>query len=452
MDNKVLIVSFECVPDASYTSTKVLMLTDCLTRAFNVDVLTLKYEGLAHLEKWLGARIYRVPVENMNFKERISTFRRALSRQLEGGMYDVIHFTDPFGGLVASNLKGDYGYNTIFDIYSLPSWELKFSNISQSLYNQIKSEEEVCLEKSDRILIPSITMMSYFSQKGYEDKVRFIPGVVKLRKVEDKIKEDTFNILYIGSFSEWEDIDTFFKAIKTLKRSYKILVYVVGYTKPERLGDIVIKLQKMGIDDVFRFEGPRYGSELENIYRRTNVGIVPLNDSNRNVIGGVIPLKLLDMMSASVPIISSATPAIKSTFNNGEEILLYDFSDVDMLVAQIQAFIEHPELCSFIGNNCRKKIEAEFSGEPWRKRMLVYYSELLDINVENISIAGEWEESETREMIVKELQHVVLRQRETTTSTTNKKMKKKSVSSQTSTKTKKIKIDSSTDETFKIKR
>ncbi|MCX7958491.1 MAG: glycosyltransferase family 4 protein [Deltaproteobacteria bacterium] len=452
MENKILIVSFECVPDASYTSTKILMLTDCLTRAFNVDVLTLKYEGLAHLEKWLGARIYRVPVENMNLKERISTFRRALSRQLEGGMYDVIHFTDPFGGLIASNLREDYGFNTVYDIYSLSSWELKFSGLSQSLYNQIKEEEDICLDKTDRILVPSLKMMEYFEQRGYGDKTRYIPGVVKLRKKEEHKREDTFNVLYIGSFSGWEDIDTFFKAVKKIKKSCNIQVNVVGFTNPEKLGDIVTKLQKMGIDDVFRFEGPRYGSELDTIYKNTDAAVVPIGDFNRNVIGGVIPLKLLDIMSASVPVVAAGTPAIESTFKNGEEILLYNFNDADMLATHLLALAEHPSLCELIGKNSRKKIEAEYSGEPWRKRMLVYYSELLDINLENISVAGEWEESETREMIVKELQHVVSRQRETTTSTTNRKAKKRSLSSQTSTKSKKIKIDSSAEDTFRIKR
>jgi len=157
-------------------------------------------------------------------------------------------------------------------------------------------------------------------------------------------------------------------------------------------------------------------------------------------------------MSASVPVVAPATPALESSFKNGEEILLYDFSDSDMLATHLLALSDHPTLCELIGQNGRKKVEAEYSGEPWRKRILVYYSELLDINVENISIAGEWEESETREMIVKELQHVVSRQRETTTSTTNRKLKRKSLSSQTSTKSRKIKVDSSAEDTFKIKR
>lgn len=447
-----MIVSFECVPDASYTSAKILMLTDCLTRAFNVDVLTLKYEGLAHLEKWLGARIYRVPVENMSFKERISTFRRALSRQLEGGMYDVVHFTDPFGGLVASNLKEDYGFYTIFDVYSLSSWDLTFTGISQSLYSQIKEEENLCLEKADRILVPTLTMREHFSQKGFSDKIRFLPGVVKLRKPIERKNEGVFNILYIGSFSEWEDIDTFFAAIKKLKKSYNIQVNVVGFTNPEKLGNIVTRIQKLGIDDVFRFEGPRYGSELESIYQKTNVAVVPLSDEKRNTNGGVIPLKLLDMMSASVPVVAARTAAIEEAFKNGEEILLYDIGNESMLFTQLVALAEHQTLRDMIGKNGRKKIEEEYAGEPWRKRMLVYYSELLEINIENISIAGEWEESETREMIVKELQHVVSRQRETTTSTTNKRIKRRGTTSHTSTKTKKVRLDSSSEDTFKIKR
>jgi len=451
MENKVLIVSFECVPNASYMATKVLMLTDCLRRAFSVDVLTLKYEGLAHLEKWLGARIYRVPVENMTLKERISSFRRALSRQLEGGMYDVVHFTDPFGGLVACNLKDDYGFYTIYDVYSLSSWDLKFSSVSQSLYNQVKEEESTCLNKVDRIFVPSATMLEYFSNKGLGDKTRFIPGVVRLHKKLEKIQEETFNILYMGSFSGWEDIDTFFNAIKRLKRQKKIQVIVVGFTQPERLGEIVSRLQKLGIDDVFRFEGPRYGSELEDIFKRTDVGVVPLNDSKRNIIGGVIPLKMLDIMSAGIPVVTTLTPAIESAFKNGEELLLYNAGDSNTLFAQILAIAEHQELKEMVGENGRRKIEMEFSGEPWRKRILVYYSELLDISIDNISIAGEWEESETREMFVKELQHVVSRQRETTTSTTNRKMKRRGSHTTTTTKTKKIKR-SAQEDTFKIKR
>jgi len=451
MENKVLIVSFECVPNASYMATKVLMLTDCLRRAFSVDVLTLKYEGLAHLEKWLGARIYRVPVENMTLKERISSFRRALSRQLEGGMYDVVHFTDPFGGLVACNMKDDYGFYTIYDVYSLSSWDLKFLSVSQSLYNQVKEEESTCLNKVDRIFVPSATMLEYFSNKGLGDKTRFIPGVVRLRKKLEKIQEETFNILYMGSFSGWEDIDTFFNAIKRLKRQKKIQVIVVGFTQPERLGEIVSRLQKLGIDDVFRFEGPRYGSELEDIFKRTDVGVVPLNDSKRNIIGGVIPLKMLDIMSAGIPVVTTLTPAIESAFKNGEELLLYNAGDSNTLFAQILAIAEHQELKEMVGENGRRKIEMEFSGEPWRKRILVYYSELLDISIDNISIAGEWEESETREMFVKELQHVVSRQRETTTSTTNRKMKRRGSHTTTTTKTKKIKR-SAQEETFKIKR
>lgn len=452
MDNKILIVSFECVPDASYTATKVLMLTDCLTRLCDVDVLTLKYEGLAHLEKWLGARIYRVPVENMKLKERINTFRRALSRQLEGGMYDVVHFTDPFGGVVACKMKEEYGFSTIFDIYSLASWDLKFSEVSSTLYEQVQKEEKVCLEMADRILVPSNTMMQYFVGKGFGDRVRFLPGVVRLRKDLQKIKEDTFNILYMGSFAGWEDIDTFFSAIKKMKRAKSIQVSVVGFTDPERLGSIVSRIQKMGIDDVFRFEGPRYGSELEEIFRRMNAGVIPLDNNNRNMLGGVIPLKLLDMMSAYIPLVVTDLPAIETAFNNGGEILLYEPGNADMLYTHLLALCEHPELSDLLASNAYKKVRDEYSSQPWRRRMLAHYSELLNICVENISVAGEWEESETREMIVRELQHVVSRQRETTTSTTNRKIKKKGVSSHTSTMTKRRRIDSSSEDTFRIKR
>lgn len=453
MENKILIVSFECVPDASYTATKVLMLTDCLTRLCNVDVLTLKYEGLAHLEKWLDARIYRVPVENMKFKERINAFRRALSRQLEGGMYDVVHFMDPFGGVVACKMKEEYGFSTIFDIYSLASWDLKFSGISSTLYKQIKEEEKVCLEMADRILVPSNTMMQYFVGKGFGDKVRFLPGVVRLRKGLQKIKEDTFNILYMGSFAGWEDIDTFLSAIKEIKKVKSIQVNVVGFAGVERLGSIVSRIQKMGIDDVFRFEGPRYGSELEEIFRRMNAGVIPLDNNNRNVLGGIIPLKLLDMMSASIPLVVTDLPAIEAAFNNGEEILLYEPGNADMLYTHLLALCEHPELGDLLANNAYKKVREVYSSQPWRRRMLAYYSELLDVDVKNISVAGEWEESETREMIVKELQRVVSRQREVTTSTTGRKIKKKKGAfSYTSTRTKRRRIDSSSEDTLKIKR
>ena len=105
-DPHVLFCAFAEVPGASSVGTRTAQWLSVFGNK-EVDALSLKGREAAHIQRLGGARMMRVPnTSGKPFLERLSTYQRALQRQLAGEPYELVWCADLFSAaVVAQSLK-----------------------------------------------------------------------------------------------------------------------------------------------------------------------------------------------------------------------------------------------------------------------------------------------------------------------------------------------------------
>jgi glycosyltransferase involved in cell wall biosynthesis len=162
---RVLLAAFAEVPGPSSVAVRAEQLLQGLSSAMDFDALTLKASALQHIERLGNARLLRVPVgdgpgtiqDPGHFRDRLSTFRRALGRQLESERYDVVVCLDMFSAATATPLLR--GAKLVVDVADLPSttfssrWPVRADD--DALRRQWEVEEAGALGAASALLVPS---------------------------------------------------------------------------------------------------------------------------------------------------------------------------------------------------------------------------------------------------------------------------------------------------------
>ncbi|HEY4219930.1 MAG TPA: glycosyltransferase, partial [Myxococcota bacterium] len=162
-DPHVLFCAFAEVPGASAAGTRTAQWLSVFGNK-EVDALTLKGREAAHIQRLGGARIMRVPnTSGKPFLDRLSTYQRALQRQLAGENYDLIWCADLFSGaVVASTLHAHReGEKTpiVVEISEVPSQSLSGKSLvgedSAIVQKRWREQERLAIRASTKVVLPS---------------------------------------------------------------------------------------------------------------------------------------------------------------------------------------------------------------------------------------------------------------------------------------------------------
>ncbi|MBI5528624.1 MAG: glycosyltransferase family 4 protein [Deltaproteobacteria bacterium] len=413
MEQKVLIAAFETVPGPTSVGNRILALTDSLARAFSVDVFTLKTENLPHIEKLLGAKVFRVPAESGEIAEQVRFFRRALQRQLEGGGYDVVHFLDPFAGTTIVSLAADYGYKTVFDVSRYPTWEVRdrlpVLDRDERTIRTLKAEELTCAKAADALLFNSkVTQKYLIEQKIQRSRTFYLPGGVGLRKPRPAAAiKGSMKIVYVGDLAPWQGIGTLVTAFAKLASRRGAELTIVGPDEEHWKSNLIESARRLKAASKIRFEGPKLGEELDEIIATADVCVAPLAKTKRAIAGGLLPVKLFEYMAHGKPVVAAATPAIKSVVTDGEHAVLYNPGDPQALATALLSVAEDDELRERIGAAGRALCESEFSGSVWRKRLYDFYAQLLGVDLSEVPTEGDWNDSAASDKLMVEFKQAI---------------------------------------------
>jgi glycosyltransferase involved in cell wall biosynthesis len=152
----ILFCAFAEVPGTSAAGTRMAQ----WLRTFGgkeVDALSIKGTSAAHIQRLGGARMMRVPnTTGKPFLERLSTYQRALQRQLAGDSYDLVWAADVFSaGIVAPLLKGQAPL--IVEVDSIPSSRVKsyLGDEPVDVQKKWREQERAALRAASRVILPS---------------------------------------------------------------------------------------------------------------------------------------------------------------------------------------------------------------------------------------------------------------------------------------------------------
>jgi len=350
---------------------------------FSVVVLSTKTQDVSHIERYHGSRLLRVPVGGGDLASRLQTFERAIRRQLESEEYALVHFTDPFGGYVLSELKSRYGYRIIYEADSFPSQDLRYIHPSlagdRKLLAKVRRQELFCLMNADLVLTGSQVTRTFIQGLGVNaERIQVQRAPVDLGPYARVREPDgiPMRVLYLGSQLAWQGLPTLLRAVQRASVQVDLRLTLAGPSHPDyqpRLDDLLKELQ---LRDKVDQLAPVPHDELPKLLSAADLGVLPLEDNDR-IRGQGAPLaKVSEYFAAGRPVVAADLPVCRELLPESAATF-FNPGDVDELATRLVELARAPRRRVEMGTKARAEAVRHLDSVRLRERLLQCYEELL---------------------------------------------------------------------------
>jgi glycosyltransferase involved in cell wall biosynthesis len=311
---RLLFCCFDVVPAPTGLSRRVTEYLKGLSDRFQVVVLSTKTPDHTHIERYQGARLLRVPVGSGDLQSRIQAFDRAVRRQLESEEYVLTHFFDPFGGYALSDLRAQYGFRLVYDAQTFPSQELRHTHPSlegdRRFLSKVRRQELFCLMNADVVICGSEVTRDYVLSLGapplslhvYHQPVDLEPYT---RAAMGQPDGSPMKLLHLGSQLNYQGLQTLLRAMQLALRQADMRLLVVGPKHPDYQGPLEELVAELKLFGKVEFQPPVPHDDLPKVLATVDVGVLPLDESDRNRQQGGPLAKVGEYLAAGRPVVAS---------------------------------------------------------------------------------------------------------------------------------------------------
>ena len=384
---RVLYTAFDIVPSPKGASTHILHnIRGLVNSQFDVHLLTPN-DGLLPPEDTVeGARVTRISQDlSQNFLERAIHFGKAVLAHLTlHPNYDVVHYRNIWDGLAVARNKKRFGYKTLFEVNGLPSIELKYHypGIDSGLLSKIKEQEIATLHLSDAIICPSNVTREYIASLGLDRKrVTVIPNGVSpsdfppspLPSREGRVPV----LLYIGTLADWQGLDVVIRALPKILEQRPVQLRVVGRGRSRQRKLLAKQIRKLGVEGNIIVQPAVPHHEVPAVIAESDICLAPLGLNDRNVTQGACPIKVLEYMASSRPLIASNMPIVRELVREDVDGLLFSPNDPEDLARQVLTLLNDDELSRRLADSATERALTNFTWHEAQKKLIKVYGRLL---------------------------------------------------------------------------
>jgi len=385
---RVLYTAFDIVPSPKGASTHILHnIRGLVNSQFDVHLLTPN-DGLLPADDTIeGARVSRIPQDlTQNFLARATHFGRSVLNHITiNPNYDVVHYRNIWDGLQLAQNKKRLGYKTLFEVNGLPSIELKYHypGLDSDLLTKIKEQEIATLHLSDAIICPSHVTRDYIASLGLDRKlVTVIPNGVSpsdfsaspLPGREGRVP----TLLYIGTLADWQGLEVVIKALPKILEKRPVQLRIVGRGRSRQRKFLSKQIRRLGVEGSVIAQPALPHHEIPALIAESDICVAPLGLNDRNVTQGACPIKVLEYMASSRPLIASNMPIVRELVREDVDALLFSPSDPEDLARQVLTLLDDFELAQRLAASASERALTKFTWHESQKKLVKVYEKLLD--------------------------------------------------------------------------
>jgi glycosyltransferase involved in cell wall biosynthesis len=380
---RLLICTFDVVPAPTGLSRRMTEYLKGLSDRFNVVVLSAKTPDVSHIERYEGARLLRVPVGSGDLPSRLQAFDRAVRRQLESEEYALVHFTDPFGGYTLCEQRESYGYRVVYEAIGFPSQELRHTHPQtegdRRFISRLRRQELYCLMNAERVITGAPLTADFIHSLGVSrEQITLLPAPACLDPVSSPPSSAATGarFLYLGSQVSWQGLPTLLRGAALALKKTDLHLVLVGPRHPDwqpHLSDLVDELH---LEGKVEFQDPVPHTDLHKILATCDVGVLPLDDSERNRVQGGPCAKASDYFAGGRPVIASDLPLTRQLFPAGTAVFATP-SDPGAWGERLVELATQPTKRAEMGRKARAHAEKQLDASALRGRLLDLYDALL---------------------------------------------------------------------------
>jgi len=384
---RVLYTAFDIVPSPKGASTHILHnLRGLVNSQFDVHLMTPN-DGLLPADDFIeGVRVTRISQDlTQNFLARAVHFGKMVYAHLATTQYDVVHYRNIWDGIHIAQNKQRFGYKTLFEVNGLPSIELKYHypGLDQDLLAKIKEQEIATLHLSDAIICPSNVTRDYIASLGLSRKlITVIPNGVSpsdfsaspLPPREGRIP----TLLYIGTLADWQGLEVVIKALPKILEQQTVRLHIVGRGRSRQRKVLSKHIRKLGVEGSVLVQSAVPHHEVPALIAESDICVAPLGLNDRNVTQGACPIKVLEYMASSRPLIASNMPIVRELVREDVDGLLFSPNDPEDLACKVLLLLNDLELSKRLAESAAERALTKFTWHESQKKLVKVYEKLLD--------------------------------------------------------------------------
>jgi glycosyltransferase involved in cell wall biosynthesis len=210
------------------------------------------------------------------------------------------------------------------------------------------------LDISDAYISPSRYLAKRYVNAGLSaEKMHVIPYGIDIERFSKIVKDEAsakIRFSFIGYIGRHKGVATIIEALGYIKDKENIQINFIGD------GELKDELQDMvsgkGLDEIVRFQGKKENSRIEDIFRTTDVMILPSVWPDNH------PVSIYEAMASRTAVIASDIGGIPELVEDGVTGFLFEAGDARSLAQKMETFISERGKIKECGKNGYKKISA----------------------------------------------------------------------------------------------
>jgi glycosyltransferase involved in cell wall biosynthesis len=400
--SKIAYIAFDTVPAPKGAAIHIAAFSMALAAAFDdIQLITVSPTAISRNYQEIYPQVIQttLPAIGDTLIHRVLYFRSLLKTWLQGKRFKAIHIRSIYEGFPIARNKQQYCDRLIFEVNGLPSIELKYRYPAvvedRELLHKLHSQEQICLEAADLIVTPSIITSEYLQNRGIPaNKIRVIPNGVDLevftnnqrqtptcfersrsRSVSQR-KDDKLQIIYFGTLSPWQGVNLAVEALALVNREFPASLKVIGQARDYQIKALKQLAFKLGVADKLTILEPMPQTQLVAHIHTSDVIFAPLMPSDRNLVQGCCPLKILEGMATGIPVIASDLPVVRELGEEGVHFLLVKPGSAKSIKDAVLRLQNDEELATQLAVNARQRIEEYYTWQRAGAALTNAYIEL----------------------------------------------------------------------------
>lgn len=220
------------------------------------------------------------------------------------------------------------------------------------------------LSMGDVFLVLGTAWKDFFGTIIERGRITVLPDAIHIPEKEEK-QYGIHRILYMGRMCKEKGIGELLKVMPELHRRYPdVRLYLAGVWEDRELRTKALSLGEYVTD-----LGWISGAEKQRYLQECDIFVMPSYFEGQSV-------SILEAMANSCGIVASKTGGIPDMIIEGETGIFAMPQDTKTLAEGLLRLLAEPKLCRMLGENARRKAEAEFSIDNNMKQLLAIYESI----------------------------------------------------------------------------
>ncbi|WP_062108558.1 glycosyltransferase family 4 protein [Bacillus niameyensis] len=320
-----------------------------------------------------SSKIVRIKVQNRKYSRSIFNrlvFYLEVAYKLLGNIlkdkskYDIVFATSPpiFIAIVGVFAKFKFKSKLILDIRDLWPESLRGVGVFDNIFilKLFGSIEKSLYRKADFIIVNSKGFIQSIAKalSGSTKNIYYLPNSAREHEVGmTKYNGEKAKVIYTGNIGLAQDID-FLKRLASKLNENNIELTIISYGIKNQDFKQYVKSKRM---ENIKIISPLTRKKCLDIIREHHIGVVSLN--NKEVFETVLPGKVVDYMTCSIPIVGSVSGYSKEIIEKYNVGFVSEDRDVNDIYDYIKLLINDPNKRMIMAENCEKCIESNFLWE-----------------------------------------------------------------------------------------